>query len=315
MSLGTSIQVTHKFVSGKADGADGTLVQPSKWNQAENFGAGSDGQVPIRDSSATEGASWVDAGSAYQVRGLVGANNGATPNTKYDLSADLAVLRHPTLAYGVAFKNTGTITNDTGLAGPAANGRDQAGAFASSTWLHFYFIWGNGQALATLSSVVAPPTGPTLPANYTHWAYAGAVFYNATPLLVKTRMRGSVMSYETAQTALNAGTATVETAVSVSALVPPNALAFDSFIRQDAMTTGGGLLVVTTNLRVVSGSDFFAPTMSIQGPASLFQQASSACPRMPNIGQQFLYLQTVTSGSAPHLSVLITAYQVPNGGE
>lgn len=61
MNGGTDISVTHKFVSGKADGPDPTLVQPSKWNQAENFGAGADGQKAVRDSGQTEGASWVDA--------------------------------------------------------------------------------------------------------------------------------------------------------------------------------------------------------------------------------------------------------------
>lgn len=60
MSLGTGVTVTHKFVSGKADGADGTLVQPSKWNQNENIGAGADGQVIGRDSTQTDGASWLD---------------------------------------------------------------------------------------------------------------------------------------------------------------------------------------------------------------------------------------------------------------
>ena len=39
----TDVQIVHKFVSGKADGADGTLVQPSKWNQNENLGQGADG--------------------------------------------------------------------------------------------------------------------------------------------------------------------------------------------------------------------------------------------------------------------------------
>jgi hypothetical protein len=60
MALGTAVTVNHSFVSGKADGADPTFVQPSKWNAAEVFGAGSDGQIVARDSSQTNGASWVD---------------------------------------------------------------------------------------------------------------------------------------------------------------------------------------------------------------------------------------------------------------
>lgn len=59
--FGTDVAVTHKFISGKADGADPTLVQPSKWNQNENYGGGLDGQRIARDSGQTDGASWTDA--------------------------------------------------------------------------------------------------------------------------------------------------------------------------------------------------------------------------------------------------------------
>jgi hypothetical protein len=63
MALGVAVKVNHKFVSGKADGADPTLVQPSKWNQPENLTddgapAAANGTVMVRDSAQTEGASW-----------------------------------------------------------------------------------------------------------------------------------------------------------------------------------------------------------------------------------------------------------------
>lgn len=66
MALGTDIQITHKFVSGKSDGADGTLVQPSKWNANENVGGGVDGQIAARDSVAIDGGSWVDPPMFHQ---------------------------------------------------------------------------------------------------------------------------------------------------------------------------------------------------------------------------------------------------------
>lgn len=61
---GTDVAITHKFVSGKADGPDPTLVQPSKWNQDENLGAGADGQKIARDSGQADGGSWVNYDSA-----------------------------------------------------------------------------------------------------------------------------------------------------------------------------------------------------------------------------------------------------------
>lgn len=70
---GTDVALTHKFVSGKADGADPTLVQPSKWNQNENLGAGADGQKVVRDSGQTDGASWVNYDTESRTNSTGGA--------------------------------------------------------------------------------------------------------------------------------------------------------------------------------------------------------------------------------------------------
>src|SRR5712671_6459738 len=56
---------------------------------------------------------------SYGIRGLVGTNNAGAPTTKYDLSADLVVLRAPGGGLNVQTA-TGVLTNDTGLAGSAA---------------------------------------------------------------------------------------------------------------------------------------------------------------------------------------------------
>lgn len=72
-ALGPSVQINHKFVSGKADGADPTFVQPSKWNQPEAVSAGADGQIMVRDSGATEGAAWVNCVTASLTNGTGGA--------------------------------------------------------------------------------------------------------------------------------------------------------------------------------------------------------------------------------------------------
>ncbi len=60
MPLGTAATMNHKFVSAKADGPDPTLVRASNWNANHNWGgAVADGQVLVRDSTQTDGASWV----------------------------------------------------------------------------------------------------------------------------------------------------------------------------------------------------------------------------------------------------------------
>lgn len=57
---GADVAVNHAFVSGKANGADPTFVQPSNWNDKEVLGQGADGQKVVRDSGNTHGASWLD---------------------------------------------------------------------------------------------------------------------------------------------------------------------------------------------------------------------------------------------------------------
>ena len=242
------------------------------------------------------------ATSTYSVRGLVGANNSGTPNTKMDLAADAVMLRSTNGTPSVTRFGTGTITNDVGLAGPAANGRDQAGAFGASNWIHFYFIW-NGTALATISSLVAPGTGPTMPTGYTHWAYAGAVFFGGTSGLFRVFMRGDKAFYQQGQAALTAGTATVETAISMTALIPPNAsMANLRALYVDA--TGSG---VSNNavIRLLSGINYFSFTE--QSTAAVRDTASLD---IPNVNQQFLYL--VTSATT-NLNIDVLGYGMPNG--
>jgi len=241
---------------------------------------------------------------SYGLRNLIGNNNAGTPNTKYDLSADLVVLRAPGGGLNVQ-TNTGVLTNDTGLAGSAAGGRDQAGAFSSSTWLHFYFIW-SGTTLSTLSSTVAPPTGPTLPTGYTHWAYAGAVFYNASPLLIKTRMRGSWMRYEVQQVVLTSGAATTETTVAVTNSVPPNALEYQMLTQAEINLSTNSL-----KIRYVSGADYYATVTT----GSATAEVVFGTVIIPNLSQQFFYLFGTGPTGADGLQAAIQGYRVPNGGE
>lgn len=259
----------------------------------------------LKTQGAAANPVWAAAGAlgGYGVRNLVGQNDGVSPNTKFGYSADLVVLRNPSDGSVVVQTNTGTLTNDTGVAGSTANGRDQAGAFSSSTWLHFYFIW-NGSTLATLSSTVAPPTGPTLPSGYTHWAYTGAVFYNGTPLLVKTRFRGSQMFYEAFQAALTTGAATSEATVSVSSFIPPNALRWLADVKLDLSNTG-----INWHLRVISGVDWYDGT----GSGTHGARDELGTVTLPNISQQVFYFWASAPTGGMNINVL--GYSVPNGGD
>jgi hypothetical protein len=93
----TDVQIVHKFVSGKADGADGTLVQPSKWNQNENFGQGADGQKAVRDSGQTDGGSWINYDTA-SLTNSTGAGATVGDVVAISLAADTTVVLDDTVS-------------------------------------------------------------------------------------------------------------------------------------------------------------------------------------------------------------------------
>jgi hypothetical protein len=275
------------------------------------LGSGLPNSLPWPSGLATTATG--DVVGTYKVVGLQGKNNTVTPNTQYDLTADQVQLRNPTTGIIVVRNNPGTITCDVALAGPAANGRDQLGVFSPSSWIHFYFIW-NGTTLATVASATAPTTGPTLPAGYTHWAYAGAVYFNGSSQLLATRIRGNTAWYASNQTALSGGAATSETAISLTALVPPNNLRayFGCLVN---VTSGAGAGSVTFTARAITGADFARPAIASSNVASLATQTYASFV-MPVLGQQIFYLLADTGQVASRaLDLYVTGYTVPNGGE
>lgn len=255
--------------------------------------------------------------SGYSVSGLTGTNNSTTPNTKFDFSADAVTLKGVGRPSFTGF-GTGAITNDIAAVQSAstANGRDQIAMFSASSWIHFYYIW-NGTTLATLSSVVTPATGPTLPTGYTHWAYLGAVYYTSAPALSQVRIKGATVSYVAEATALSSGTATSETPVSLTAFIPPNAVSFSVNLRQNPTSNGTGFASIITVLRVVSGVNIFTyPYQAYNGTATSTVGLGFGCQvsNLPNLGQNISYLQVNTTGTGA-LSIIPISYRVPNGGE
>jgi hypothetical protein len=97
-----AVNINHSFVSGKADGADPTLVQPSKWNAAEIFSnAVANKNIPAADSGSATGASWQPSGVVFNVVAL-------TPGVTVALDATLGA--YYTLVAGQNF----TLSNPTG---------------------------------------------------------------------------------------------------------------------------------------------------------------------------------------------------------
>lgn len=239
-------------------------------------------------------------------RGLTGANNAGTPTTQLDLAAVEVCLRDST-GTTITRRNTGTLTCNFSTAGPAANGRDQAGAFSANSWIYVYFIW-NGTTLATLASTTTPAsfTGATLPAGYTHWAFATAVRWNNSSNITTCYIRGSWVAIGRTNV-LSSGSSLVDAAVSLSSVVPPiasniniwmllangsaGAGQYSAFMNM----TSGGMTVMTVSIGVNSASGFARDTeVSI----------------VPNLSQQVFYRVDNANVGA---NIDVTGYQVANG--
>lgn len=230
-------------------------------------------------------------------------------NTTFTLSAK-AVKVMSAAADTVLRNNPSNVTNDIGTAGPAANGRDQASAFASNSWIHFYWIW-NGSTLASLSSLSA--TAPTMPSGYTHKCYAGAVRYR-TSALDYVFVRGSKVYYREMQTVIVAATEITETLAVFTTFVPPNATEFFVNIEANVLTTAGGAGVMVFNVRHTSTYNYVrVPARCPVASQRVYNNTGAA---FPNKSQQLYYQWTgsTTNISAREADVSLLYYSVPNNG-
>lgn len=295
--------VVYSSVSASSYDPGSGLTTVTVANDSGSLDAGLS-QVAYGLLSATNSAMPQVYRSHSSVKGLTGANNAATPTTKLDLAADAVTLRDSS-GDTVTRYNTGSITCDFGLAGPSANGRDQAGAFSANSWVYVYFVW-NGADLATVASTQLPATGPSLPAGYTHWAFATAVRWNGSSNIQTCYVRGSSVHVGRIS-ALASGTATSATAISLSSAVPPNALQAAILATLLNATAGAGQYAL--NLYATSGGLNLA-TASIGVNAASGLARDSLAVDIPNVSQTVYY---TVSSTAVQAVVDVLGYSVPNG--
>lgn len=244
------------------------------------------------------------------VRGLKG-NRHATTTQFTITSAQYVVL---TNAAGDSVLRVGpsSLTVNALSAGPIANGRDQAGAF-SNTWVNLYYIW-NGATLALIASTAAPPTGPTLPSGYTHFAYLTSIYYS-------TEFMSCLVHGNRVWTDLSGFSALTSTSLvtigSLATQVAPLATAVFGEASLSGTSTAGGILDVqlviaprtTTPLATSLTLDLFQA--GINSTTQSISEIPFYCPIMTT--QTVYYRIATTAGTSAAAAVRVAGFVVPNG--
>jgi hypothetical protein len=246
----------------------------------------------------------------YGVQGAQGVI-GSPTTSQATFSASALNVFSPTLLTSVPLTNTGSIINDITVAGPTANGRDQAGAFSAAAEVHFYFIW-NGVTVATVSSISPPPTGPVMPTGYTHWAYICSAMMTGGVLRVCI-LRGSRVTLAPLVSAASfSSISTSQTNVSLTGIVPTVALNYAINARGTATSGGLGAVNAFISVTTPGGASMHEIAMTTAAPSTLGPIYGSA--ELPYFGGSFGFLASnVTNLVAISYTFNVTAYQVQNG--
>lgn len=192
-----------------------------------------------------------------------------------------------------------SITPDIRVAGSAANGRDQAGAFGANTWIYKWAI-SDGTTLAGLWSASA--TAPTMPGAYVYKLLLGAWRVDANSVLMLMQQFGARAKFSAYVTDVNASTAIVVTAG--TATIPPEAVEWQ--LRVDH-TGGGNLVTVDDKPFPKSGTnDTTTDAQFCGGTNAVAAGANSGFLKMAN-GNAFYY----TASAATSYSIRTQGWTFP----
>lgn len=249
------------------------------------------------------------AGSA--IRGLQGSANGNTVT----LSVQEVRLRDANGNH-VWKTNSGNVTADQTVVG--VNGRDTSAPLSATGFAYVYWIWGSTpNVLRLLLSNTPPPTGPTLPTGYTHWAFATMV-YNVSSAFRQSVIRGKRVSWPSRPT-LHTDTSTGN--VTDVAFTAP----FADFQESTTLT-----LHLTYELSLGSGSqafngistvssstgtngELYCQVLSFASASVSGRHANTNTVDLPAAGTYYFSMTRNTSQGAFTSTVMMSGYTVQNG--
>lgn len=208
-----------------------------------------------------------------------------------------------------------SVTNDPTLAGPAANGRDQAAAFVNGLNTSFYAIWGSGKPVATISSAVPAYdlTGPALPTGYTHYMYI-SLLRKAAGGYPAFNQAGNRITFVAAQTLFGSSTST-PTAVVPNAYIPATSREVRTLFGNLSTTvqTGASGGSCTTN---VSASNSYASGQCVLNVQSTnLYLAVSSYFEVPGNTTLYAWRYVTGSPSASYGDGVVMGYTIYNGSD
>jgi hypothetical protein len=268
-----------------------------------------------KGTAVTHAAAISQVQDSSRVVGLIGGNDATTPSTIYDVSFASVSMREP--ATGVVYTVVnGAFNVNAATAGPVINGRDQSAVFAASQWLRLFAIYNpTTAATAGIFSLASATTGPALPSGYTSWAYLGSIYWGSGSTLALGNMRGARFMYSTSIAAISSGTATSLTAVPIPTLVPPECGWFELFFWSLNLTATGSASYSINCSITTQTSSIFNIGASSYSATPVIQGLSGPSKQITNFGQSFAYNITASGGTGGSVSVYVSGYSLPNGGE
>jgi hypothetical protein len=238
-------------------------------------------------------------------RNIAARTHASTPLSQITITADELVVKDTD---GNALLLSSVAVHPA-ITASGANGLD-TGAEAATTWYYGWVIAKEDGTVAGLLSTSA--TAPTMPSGYTYKALVTAVYNGATDFLAY-RQAGSKVYFNSHQTGLGNGSASVETAVSLTTLVPPIALTFYTSLSIFLSSGGGAGSQASVSFRAVSGAESARVIAFAAAGQSGFD--SIAC-EFPNVSQNLYYANSVAgAGATGGTDILVRGFKLPGGGE
>lgn len=147
-------------------------------------------------------------------RGLKVNNNAGGVNTKLDILLDRIALQDT--AGTIQYRHpASSLILDLGAAGPVANGRDQAGAFAAGDVVNVFAIAGGLDVatayIASTSVNQHTTSGPNMPSGYLYWAYLFSVVLDGSGNLPTVRIFEDYERAGSSSTVASASTISLDT--------------------------------------------------------------------------------------------------------